>query len=63
MRLLIGIVLFTMFMGLALYVRWLEGKKYLVDDEVLPPPDRSVKRGAQVADEMSRYASRVGRQG
>ena len=59
----IGIGIFVLFLALAFYIRHLASKKKFLDGEVLPDPDRSVKRETQIADEMARWMRRVNRQG
>lgn len=56
LRLDIGLALFFTIIVLA---SWINIK---AKEKLLPPPDRSVKRGAEIADEMNRYSSKIKRQ-
>lgn len=58
LRLDLGVAIFFLFLMLVGYIAKLARRK----DE-LPDPDRSVKRGAQIADEMDRYGKRINKQG
>jgi hypothetical protein len=54
----IGIAIFTLFWALAVYSNRKASKR-----DVLPDPDRSVKREIQITDEMDRRTKRIERQG
>lgn len=58
LRLDMGIAIFFLFLMLVGWIARLARRR-----EELPDPDRSVKRGAQIADEMDRYSTRIRKQG